>query len=262
MASNFWEGNFYFDNVFSSTYGVCIVDINSNEILKQIGNTFTISTEKDSSYNGNYLHRETERTSDNITLQLCRTDNKAWTINSISEVVNWLFKETFKKFQPLDLVDVGYNLIYYLKAIEFRKFLNAEMRGSLEVVFMPYDSYTYAIPTNALTLSNGESKNINNISNVNKIYYPKIKIVNNGEASNLITITNQTNKKSLQLSNLNKNEVIFIDCAIGSVVDNNGKNRFSTLQNFDFIGLEKGNNTISISSNCLAEFICEFPMII
>ena len=37
MASNFWEGNFYFDNVFSSTYGVCIVDINSNEILKQVG---------------------------------------------------------------------------------------------------------------------------------------------------------------------------------------------------------------------------------
>jgi hypothetical protein len=45
-------------------------------------------------------------------------------------------------------------------------------------------------------------------------------------------------------------------------VNTNGKNRFSILKTFDFIGLNRGVNTISLSNNCVIEFICEFPMII
>lgn len=261
MASSFWSGEFYFDNVHSSMYKVCIIDFNENNILKQIGNTFSISMEKDMAYRGNPLHREVERAADNIVLQLSKTNGTIWTNVEITDIIGWLFQDTFKKFQPTDFEEQGYNLIYYLKAIEMKKYLSPSLEGYIEVTFQPYDSYVYAISNNILVVSGGETKNITNPSNVNNIYYPKIKIKNLGSISNVITINNQVNGKSLSISGMENGEVVIVDCAIGTVINENGDNRFEVLQNFDFIGLNRGNNYISLSANCTIEFICEFPMI-
>ncbi len=262
MASNFWNGEFYFDNIHSSTYKVCIVDFNENNILKQIGSTFSISMEKEMAYRGNPLHRETERIADNIVLQLCKTEGTVWTDIEIADVVGWLFQDTFKKFQPTDFTEQSYNLVYYLKAIEMKKFLNPNLEGYIEITFQPYDAYVYAVSNNSLVVGGRETRTITNLSNVNSVYYPKIRVRNLGNVYNTITISNQTNGKTLSISGMESGEMVIIDCAIGSVVNENGGNRFSVLQNFDFIGLDRGNNVISLSANCTIEFICEFPMII
>lgn len=262
MASSFWSGEFYFNNIHSSIYKVCIVDVNESNVLKQVGSTFSISMEEDFSLRGNAVHRETSKTLENIVLQLCKTNNKPWTIGDISEIIGWLFHNDFKKFQPTDLNNQGYNLIYYLKAIDFKKVLNANMEGYLEITFKSYDGYVYAIPTYSLTVSGGETKSINSLSNINNIYYPKMKVMNSGDKTNIITIRNVTTSNELVISEMNPGETVIIDCAIGSVVNTNGKNRFSILKTFDFIGLNRGVNTISLSNNCVIEFICEFPMII
>ncbi len=262
MASSFWTGEFYFDNIHSSTYKVCIVDVNERNILKQIGSTFSVAMEEDFSLRGNAVHRETSKTLENIVLQLCKTNNKPWTAGEIVEIIGWLFHNNFKKFQPGDLSNQGYNLIYYLKAIDFKKVLNSNMEGYLEITFKSYDGYVYAIPTYSLVVSGGETRSINSLSNVNSIYYPKLKVMNSGNKENEIIIRNTTTKNELVLKGMELGETIIIDCAIGSVVNTAGINRFSVLQNFDFIGLNKGVNTISLSSNCAIEFICEFPMII
>ena len=266
MASNFWNGEFYFDSEPSSKYKVCIVDINNSEKLKQIGGSHTITIDKEFSYNGNHFYKESEKTSDEITLQLCRTDNKPWGIGDIIEINNWLFKKNFKRFQPLDLLsNQGYNIIYYLKAIEMKKFLNPNMEGYLEIRFRSYTAHAYAIPQGSITLKTGETRVINNISNTPDIYYPKIKITEfEGDEETIIVITNNTNGKSLTIKGLKNAEIVTIDCAIGSVINSNNENRFIILQDYNFIGLEKGKNNISISSSngCKIEFICEFPVII
>ena len=260
MPSNFWNGTFYFDGIQSSVYKVCLVDINSRESLKQIGGAYSITIDKEIGYKGTPLYKESECALGDIILQICRTDGKPWTATTIIEINNWLFQEGFKKFQPGDLDNQGYNIIYYLKAISMDKKLNPNMYGYLEFTFKSYDGYGYAIPSNSLTVGSGETRNITSLSNVDEIYYPKMKIKNLGNKSNVITITNQTNGKSLSITNMQQNEVITIDCKIGSVLGDSGNNRFSVLQNFDFIGLSKGNNTISVSKNCSVEFICEFPV--
>ena len=107
MASNFWEGEFYFDGDFSNNHKVCMIDFNSRESVKQIGGTHVISTEKDNSYNDTPFYKVTERTMDNIVLQLCKTDKKPWTTSDILDITNWLFKENFKQFQPVDSVYRG-----------------------------------------------------------------------------------------------------------------------------------------------------------
>lgn len=262
MASNFWNGEFYFNGIHSSVYKVCMIDFNSREMVKLIGGSHSVLLDKETSYRGNILYKESEKTSENITLQLCRTDNKAWTATDLIYLNSWLFQKNFKKFQPIDFSNQGYNLIYYLKAIDMKKYLTPNMRGYIEVVFQPYDSYVYAIPTNSMELSSYETKTINSLSNISDPYYPKIKLINYGYKDNHITITNNTNGKKLEIEGVNNQEIIYIDCAIGSVVNSNNENRFDTLYNYDFISLENGNNDISLSGSCAIEFICEFPIIL
>lgn len=255
MASSFWSGDFYFDNTHSGVYKVCIIDFNSNDIVKQIGGSYAISTEKDTSYNNQHFYIEKERTSDDIVIQLAKTDRKAWTIAEILDINGWLFKENFCKFQPTDFSNQGYNIVYYLKAIDMKKYLTPDLEGYLEITFQSYDGYAYIIPNKQIILTSNETKTINNMSNVNKKYLPKIKVVGTGN----ITISNRTNGDSLSLNG--NGETIIIDCAIGSVTNSSNLNRFSLLQNYDFLGLEKGNNTIQIIGNATVEFICEFPII-
>lgn len=256
MASSFWSGDFYFDNTHSGVYKVCIIDFNSNDIVKQIGGSYAISTEKDTSYNNQHFYIEKERTSDDIVIQLAKTDRKAWTIAEILDINGWLFKENFCKFQPTDFSNQGYNIVYYLKAIDMKKYLTPDLEGYLEITFQSYDGYAYVIPNKQIILTSNETKTINNMSNVSKKYLPKIKVVGSGS----ITINNRTNGDTLSLNG--NGETIIIDCAIGSVTNSSNVNRFSLLRDYNFLGLEKGNNTIQVIGNATVEFICEFPIII
>lgn len=264
MASNFWEGEFYFDGDFSNNHKVCMIDFNSRESVKQIGGTHVISTEKDNSYNDTPFYKVTERTMDNIILQLCKTDKKPWTTSDIQDITKWLFKENFKQFQPVDSVYRDYNIVYYLKAIDMKKFLNPNMEGFLEITFQSYDGYAYIIPWYSMTVNPNGIGKITSLSNVEKKYLPKIKITSKTiSTEEKVVIKNTTNGDILTLKGMNNEEVFIIDCAIGSVVSfENNINRFSILQDYNFIGLEKGDNYIQVTGNAKIEFICEFPIII
>ena len=50
----------YFNNKYSGLYNVCIVDFNNSEIVKQIGGSHTITTEKEISYNNQSFYKEKE----------------------------------------------------------------------------------------------------------------------------------------------------------------------------------------------------------
>ena len=263
MASNFWEGEFYFNGIFSNAHKVCMIDFNSRESVKQIGGTHVISTEKDNSYNDTPFYKVTERTMENIILQLCKTDKKPWTASDIIDITNWLFTENFKKFQPVDSVYQDYNIVYYLKAIDMKKFLNPNMEGYLEITFQSYDGYAYIIPNFKYNNTTSNQITIYNMSN--KKYLPKIKITS--ETTSIeeeVVIENTTNGDILTLKGMENNEMITIDCAIGSVVNSNNENRFALLgkDSYNFIGLERENNTIQVTGNATVEFICEFPIII
>ena len=259
MASSFWSGEFYFNGIYSDTYKVCIVDFDNNEILKQIGSSFTMELTEEVSFNGNKSYIEGNSNAENIVLQLCRTDGKAWDEGSIIEVYRWLFQEDFKKFQTVDYSS-GYNLCYYLKAVGFKKFLNRDFQGYLEVEFMSYSPYCYSIPTANLKLSDGESGNITNYSNIYKPYKPKIKI--KGNDGGTIRITNNANSSFVEIAGLNSGETVIVDCSMGTVINTSGTNRFSVLKNYNLLELKQGNNNISLSGNASIEFICEFPIII
>ena len=252
MSSSFWSGGFYFNGFYSDAYNVCIIDFDSNEKLKQIGLNTTLEFTEENSLNGTRSYIEGSRSADNIVLQLCRTDGKAWTEGAIIEIYNWLFQKDFKRFQTLDYTS-GYNLCYYLKAVNFKKFLNPNSYGYLEIEFMSYEPYCYAIPSSNPS-SSGGTITINNISNLYDTYKPKLRITGSN-----VTVVNNTN--STRVSLRGSSGTVIVDCAMGTVVDTSGNNRFSVLNDYNLLELERGNNSISVSGGSVV-FICEFPIII
>ena len=260
MASSFWNGEFYFDNVYSETFNVVIIDFDSSDRLKQIGSTINIELNEENTLNGKKSYIEGTRTSENIILQLMKKNGDIWSDGDIINVYNWLFQKDFKKFQTVDYSS-GYNLCYYLKAVSFSKFLTPDFRGYLEIEFMSYAPYCYSIPTNGLSLNtNGQSGVLFNYSNLYETYKPKIKIT--ASNSDSIKILNNTNGTFVELSGLNSGEIVTVDCAMGTVINSGGANRFETLKNYNLLELDKGNNNITLTGSANIEFICEFPVII
>ena len=262
MASSFWYENFYFDNESSLNHNVYIIDFNTSDILKQIGGSHIINLERETSYNNQSLYKEKERSSDNIILQLVKIDRTAWTINDILDVNGWLFKEKFCKFQPMEFFNENYNVVYYLKAVDMKKHFNHQLEGYIEITFQTYDGFVYIVPTTPTIIHSNETKTVKNLSNIGKKYLPKIKVTNLGDQYSDILIRNTTNGNTLTLGGLYKDEVVIIDCAIGSVLNTDNTNRFSVLQDYEFIGLEKGNNIIQLLGNADIEFICEYPVVL
>ena len=169
--------------------------------------------------------------------------------------------EDFKRFQTLDYHS-NYNLCCYLKAVSFKKVLNPSFEGYLEIEFKPYTPYWYSIPTSSPTLLDGEIKSIVNYSNLYETYKPKVKITNKGTSSTNIKVINESNNTFIEVLGLSDNEVVIIDCKMGTVINSDNINRFEILQDYNLLELSKGDNKIRLNGNAKVEFICEFPIII
>lgn len=261
--SSFWSGDFYFDGVYSNTLNVCAIDFNSTETLKEHGLNTSYDLEKNSSLNGTNVYNITEGSSENIILQLCRADKKAWDLNSITQVNRWLNKEGFKRFQINDFKGNGYNIVYYLKMVSFKKFLSPNLEGYLEYEFASYDNYAYIIPPSNPTMSSSaKTTDVNNFSTLYTPYKPKIKIKNLGAKTDVIKIVNGTNSSFLELKGLDKNEEVIVDCKMNSVLNTStNDNRFEVLNNYDFIQLNMGSNQLTLQQgNAQVEIISEYPI--
>lgn len=262
MASSFWDGDFHFNGVKNTDYKVCIVDFNTNDILKQYGINYSVETSKEASLNFSNYAKEIGRNSEPLTLQLCKIDGSPFTVTEIININGWLFQNDYKQFQTVDTNSSGYNIIYYLKAISFNKFLDPEMRGYLEYTFESHTPYAYIKPNNNFILSDGQSGILSSVSNIGINYQPKILLDHLGEEDEIITIKNETTGTSLSLKGVKNSEHLIIDCQMGTVVNSSGENRFEVLQNYNFIDLARGNNEMYLTGNSIIEVICEYPVIL
>lgn len=263
MASSFWNGEFYWNGIHSSVYEVCIVDFDDNSILKQSILSHNIELSEEMSINGKKWFTETNRSAENIVIQLCKTNGSAWTNGDFINLNRWFFTKNFCKFQTLDYEDNALNVVYYLKAVRFSKFVNNSFYGYVEIEFQSYDAFAYVIPTTNYTIGNGETKNVISYSNLYIPYKPKLQVTNYGNTSTTISIRNtSTNKSALEIKGLTTNEIVTIDCQLGTVLNKNNQNRFEILQNYNFIEMQNGDNRINVTGNASVLVLCEFPVII
>lgn len=263
MASSFWNGEFYWNGIHSSQYNVCIVDFDNNSILKQSSLNHNVELNEEISINGKKWFSEAGRNADNIVIQLCKTNGTQWQSAELINLNRWFFTEKFCKFVTTDYNDnSALNIVYYLKAVKFTKYVNKNFYGYVEIEFQSYDGLAYVIPNTTYTISNGETKNVYSYSNLYIPYKPKLEVTNYGGSSTTITISNSSTNTSLEIQGLSTNETVIIDCQMGTVLNLSGVNRFDVLQNYNFIKMQNGDNNIRLSGNAKVQVICEFPIII
>ena len=77
-----------------------------------------------------------------------------------------------------------------------------------------------------------------------------------------IKVINESNNTFIEVLGLSDNEVVIIDCKMGTVINSDNINRFEILQDYNLLELSKGDNNIRLNGNAKVEFICEFPIII
>jgi phage-related protein len=247
----FISENFSFNNISNKEMGVDLVTFD-NEFFKEIGLTYSEEISLDGSVSDNPYYSKSDEDTEDIVLNMARVDEcgnkKRWDRESLIEVMDWLITDSFSSFVSEDDLDV----VYYFKVKKISKKLTVNMEGYLEVTFKPYKNYAYY----RVETIGDSVVYVNNVSNVDKSYKPVVMVLN---ATQDITIKNETKIDSEPFKLIGATSDVVIDFANGNVEDVNGENLFSKC-NRKWISLDKGENKISITGGKIV-VICEFPIV-
>jgi|GEM_PF-1408545 len=256
----FISDKFYFNGRHSDDMNVSLVTFDS-DLFNDYGLNYseTIDVEKN---NGDLSHfTSTHGDIEELTLNLMLNDYKdepmVWSDDITMEVTDWLITDSFVEFVSEDNTD----LTYYFKVTKIIKKFTRDKLGYLEVTFQPFSNYAYHNLKKTYSYDNTEgSFTINNISNVNTPYKPIITIKNLSDNLNIITIHNETtSEEPFEIKNLDNNEIVTIDSAMGTVFNDYNENKLLNC-NREWLELKRGKNKITVSGNVELTIKCQYPI--
>ena len=260
----FYSPNFSFDGIDNDMMDVILVTTANTDILNTIGTTYieTVKAENTRTDNPYYL-LDSKGTTETLLLEFAYVDLKdnsplPWDEEKIDEIVNWLYKESFKPFVSYDNDEIT----YYLKATKIYKKFNHEMKGMLEVEFQPYTAYGYKYFEKKIQCEDTiETKIINECTTSSEFYEPIIEV--KALESGNIEIENLSIKEdeALIIEGIEKDDKIIIDNFTYTVQNELGENKF-LLVNRNWIRLRKGKNILKITGNCEVVIKCNYPKIL
>lgn len=197
---------------------------------------------------------------EDITLQMCLVDKKCiplpWDEDSLNNTLQWLIQDDFCEFISEDNEDVS----YYFKAISVSKMFTFNKLGYLEVVFKPFSNCGFKKFNKKISVDGECNVVIDNTSNINQKYSPVLEIKNKKDRLNIVGFENLTTKEEeFIVYNLDIDDIVTIDCAMGTVFNQYGDNLLSDC-NRRWLKLDRGRNTIKISGHAEITFMCQFPV--
>ena len=126
-----------------------------------------------------------------------------------------------------------------------------------DTISLGSETFKVESPTSILLNSEGTEEGKGTISVTAK----QSLIASGGESTTVGLTTSTTNIiGNIEITGLEVNETITIDNMM-LLVYSNGVNKYDNT-NGAWLVLEKGNNTINISGNCVVEVLCEFPQLV
>ena len=254
---------FLFDGVQSSEMGLYIVRFESGFIQSPYIGGKSIKKQSRKNDVQQYFFG-VEKESIEFTIQVALLDNnmqpREWTPQERFKIGKWLFHDTCKEFQTADDLGKRYYGIFTNDINTFT--LNNE--GYVELTFETNSNCAWS-PTyiDEFDLSDNPTstiKELENRSNVLKIYKPKMEIqLVNGETN--ISIKNLSNSgKTISFTDLIANELISIDNKNKIILsDMFGSNPFSK-KNKNWLELVYGINSLEITGRCIITFKSIFPI--
>ncbi len=200
-----------------------------------------------------------------FTLQFMLMDNnlqpKEWTSEDRNRIGDWLIHDTYKSFQTSD--DLG--KYYYVIIEDAEKLYLVSGKGYLEVTCRTNSPYvwspTYILPFDLSDNDTETSIIIDNKSNVEKYYYPKIEIESLADNTNVELKNLSNGGKVTKFEGLNNGEIISVDNENRFIKsDLFGSNPFEKF-NKEWLELVQGDNEIKVTGKCKMWIKCHFPII-
>lgn len=194
-----------------------------------------------------------------FTIQISPLD-KEWTPQLRNAIGRWLVHREYKSFQTCD--DLG--KYYYAKCIEAPNFQLASNRGYLELTFRTNSAFAFSpVYISDYNLSDNATTRIiemDNYSNINQNYKPKIEIQMTGSTSVILKNLSNGGKVSA-FTNLSPSEIVSIDNENEFIVsDNLLSNPFSKF-NRNWLELAYGINRIEVTGKCIIRTKSQFPIL-
>lgn len=259
----FYSPNFSFDNIDNDMMDIVLVTTINDDILNNIGTTYIESIKSQNTTTDNPYYLLESKETETLLLEFAYVDLRdnsplVWDEDKIDEVVNWLYKDSFKPFVSQDNDEIT----YYLKATKIYKRFNNEMKGMLEVEFQPYTAYGYKNFIKRIICEDEIESKINNESTTSEEYYePVIEVIAKSDGDIEIQNLSIIEDKPLIISNMKTNEKIIIDNFTYTVQNELGENKFLSV-NRNWIRLKKKKNILKIKGNCEVLIKCNFPKIV
>lgn len=259
----FYSPNFSFDNIDNDMMDIVLVTTINDDILNNIGTTYIESIKSQNTTTDNPYYLLESKETETLLLEFAYVDLRdnsplVWDEDKIDEVVNWLYKDSFKPFVSQDNDEIT----YYLKATKIYKRFNNEMKGMLEVEFQPYTAYGYKNFIKRIICEDEIESKINNESTTSEEYYePVIEVIAKSDGDIEIQNLSIIEDKPLIISDMKANEKIIIDNFTYTVQNELGENKFLSV-NRNWIRFKKKKNILKIKGNCEVLIKCNFPKIV
>lgn len=260
----FFSSEFTFDDIESRDMGVILVSL-ENDVLSEHSLTYDVDPIIDISNNGleGYLYGIENKAPNTIELTLALVDKvgnpKAWTVKERARIFSWMVQEDYKPFVSEDDSEV----IYYLKCVGVKKEFNSNLQGLVTFIMQPSSPYAFT-PTIEYkyynTIGKTNSITIDNISNIEKYYFPTIHIYNCGNTGKVEIFNNNTQQR-FTIENLEVDEEVIVDMQMKHIFSSIGVNRLKD-SNMNWLGLVRGVNNISFSGEAEFNIKCQFPLLV
>lgn len=205
-------------------------------------------------------HFGTEKEPIEFTIQISPLD-KEWTPQMRNEIGKWLIHEDYKLFQTAD--DLG--KYYYVIATEASEFELYNNKGFITITFRNNSPYAwspvyvsdYDLSTNVTT----KIIEMDNLSNINKNYRPKIEIqLVDGETN--VQLKNLSNGgQIMKFEGLNPNERVSIDNENEVIQSDIPLSNPFLKFNRNFLELVYGTNQIEVTGKCKIWTKMQFPIL-
>lgn len=259
----FYSPNFSFDGIDNDMMDIVLVTTEKTDILNDIGTTYIENIKSENNRTDNPYYLFDSKGTEPIILEFAYVNLKdnspqVWDEDKLDEIIDWLYKDSFKPFVSYDNDEIT----YYLKATKIYKKFNCEMKGMLEVEFQPYTSYGYKnFVKKVICKDEIETKIFNESTTSEEYYEPIIEIMAKSDGDIEMQNLSIIEDKPLIVNDIKANEKIIIDNFTYTVQNELGENKFLSV-NRNWIRLKKKKNILRIKGNCEVLIKCNFPKIV
>lgn len=205
-------------------------------------------------------HTGTELDNIEFTIEISPLE-KEWTPQRKNEIGKWLIHDTYKPFQTID--DLG--KFYYAIVTKMPDFEMYGNQGFIPVTFRTNSAFAWSpVYLDEFDLSDNTTTTIialNNLSNINRNYFPKIEIELVGTEKN-VTLRNLSKAGEIfGFTNLLLNETVSVDNENEIIVSNKANSNPFEKFNRNWLELVYGVNNIEVTGKCKIWVKSQFPIL-